>query len=326
MATAPTNTGITYNYNNIREDLSDYVYKISPLECPGLQAVGRKGKWNNTFHEWPVVELAAANANNAQVEGQDAVNDTPTTPTRHGNYSQIMTKVKQVSSTDEVVKGAGDVQRMAKQVLYGTQEIKRDMESRLMGSGSLIAVSGSATVARQTASLAAFIGIGGTGNANRGSGGTNGTLSGTTNGYPNGAEGAGTPRTITETMFKAVIQQAWTNGGNPDLALVPPSQKVNISAFTGNATRFKKAEDKKLIAAIDVYDSDFGEIQIVPDRFMDATRVLLIDRELVEVGWLMGMKNEPLAKTGLSERRMVSCEWGTVVGAEKGCGMVADLS
>ena len=321
----PTNTGVTYNYNTIREDLSDYVYKISPLECPGLQAVGRKGKWENTYHEWPVVELAAANGSNAQVEGQDAVNDAPTTATRHGNYSQIMTKVKQQSSTDEVVRGAGDVQRMAKQILYGTQEIKRDMEARLMGSGALTASSGSASAARNTASIAAFIGVGGSGNTSRGSGGANGSLSAAPNGYPNGAETAGTARTITETMFKSVIQTAWTNGGNPDLALVPPTQKVNISAFTGNATRFKKAEDKKLIAAIDVYDSDFGEIQIVPDRFMDTTRVILLDRELVEVGWLQGMKNEPLAKTGLSVRRMISCEWGTVVGAEKGLGMVCDL-
>lgn len=320
--TAPTNTGITYNYNNIREDLSDYVYKISPLETPGMQAVGRKGKWNNTFHEWPVVELAAANGNNAQVEGADVSNDATTTPFRRGNYSQIMTKTKGVSTTDEAVKGAGDVQRMAKQVLYATQELKRDMEARLMGSGALIANSGSASVARQTASIAAFLQT----NVSRGSGGTNGTLSGTTNGYPNGAEGAGTPRSLTETMFKTQIQGAWTQGGNPDLALVPPSQKVNISGFTGNATRFKKAEDKKLVAAIDVYDSDFGEIQIVPDRFMATDRVLLIDRELVEVGWLQGMRNQPLAKTGLSERRLISCEWGVVVGNEKGLGMVTDLS
>jgi Family of unknown function (DUF5309) len=327
----PTNTGQTYNYNTIREDLSDYVYKISPLECPGLQAVGRKGKWENTYHEWPVVQLASANGLNAQVEGQDAVNDAPTVATRHGNYSQIMTKVKQQSSTDEVVRGAGDVQRMAKQILYGTQEIKRDMEARLMGPGSYLASSGSASVARTTAAVAAFIGTSATDgyetgtNVSRGAAGANGTLSAAPNGYPNGAETAGTPRTITETMFKSVIQGAWTNGGNPDLALVPPTQKVNISAFTGNATRFKKAEDKKLIAAIDVYDSDFGEIQVVPDRFMDTTRVLLLDRELVEVGWLQGMRNEPLAKTGLSVRRMISCEWGVVVGAEKGLGMVCDL-
>lgn len=318
----PTNTASTYKYNTIREDLEDFVYKISPTECPIMQSIGRKGKFENTYHEWPIVELAAANANNAHIEGDDANNDAPTTGTRHGNYAQLMNKVAQVSSTAQKVRGAGDIQRMAKQVLYKTQELKRDMEARIGGSGTLIAVSGSDSVARQTASISAFLIT----NVSRGAAGTSPTLSGTTNGYPNGAEGPGTPRAITETMLKLVIQDAWTQGGKPTYAFCSGSQKVNISAFTGNATRFKKAEDKKLIAAIDVYESDFGQLQIVPDRFQDATRVLVLDPELVEIGWLQGMSNTPLAKTGNSDRRLIAAEWGVVVGNEKAHGLVADLS
>jgi hypothetical protein len=327
----PPQTALTYSFNTIREDLSDFVYKISPLETPCMQAVGRKGKFKNTYHEWPVVELAAANGNNAAIEGNDTPNDNPTVATRHGNYSQIMTKTKGVSSTDEMVDGAGQVQKMAKQVLYAAQELKRDMEARLAGPGSMIASAGVAlTGARNTASIAAFIGTTGGGNANRGTGGTNGALSGGANGYPNTAPGAGTARVLDAPseagIFKPVIQQMWTNGGKPDFVLCPPTYKTSISAYTGNATRFKKAEDKKLIAAIDVYDSDFGEVQIVPDRFMDPHQVIILDRSLVEVGYLQGMRNEPLAKTGLSFRRLISVEWGVVVGAEKGLGLIADLT
>lgn len=317
----PTNTASSYKFNTIREDLEDFVYKISPLETPVMQAIGRKGKFENTYHEWPIVELAAANGNNAHIEGDDANNDAPTTATRHGNYAQLMNKVAQVSSTAEKIKGAGSVQRMAKQVLYKTQELKRDMEARIAGSGSLVAVAGSDTVARQTASIAAFLMT----NVLRGAAGTNGSLSGTTNGYPNGAEGAGTPRSLTETMLKTVIQDAWTQGGKPTYAFCSGTQKIVISGFTGNATRFKKAEDKKLVAAIDVYVSDFGELQIVPDRFQDATRVLVLDPEYAEIGWLQGMSNTPLAKTGNSERRLIAGEFGVVVGNEKAHGMVCDL-
>jgi Family of unknown function (DUF5309) len=321
--TVPAQTALTYSFNIIREDLEDFVYKISPLETPGMQTVGRKGKFKQTLHEWPVVELAAANASNAKIEGDDTPNDAPTTAFRFSNYTQIMTKTKGVSSTDEAVVGAGDINRMAKQVLYGTQELKRDMEARLMGSGTLFAVPGAAgTTARQTASLAAFIKT----NISRGATGANGALSGGTNGYPSTAETPGTPRALTETMFKGVIQAAWTQGGNPRYAFVSGTQKTVISGFTGNATRFKKAEDKKLIAAIDVYESDFGQLQIVPDRFQDATRVLIIDPGYAEIGWLQGMKNQPLAKTGLSDRRLVSCEWGVIVGNEKAHGMVADVT
>lgn len=319
----PTNTGSSFKYNTIREDLSNIVYKISPLETPGMQAVGKKGKFESVLHEWPIVELAAANANNAVVEGGDATNDAPTTAFRRSNYAQLMNKTKQVSTTNDKIRGAGDVQKMVKQILYGTQELKRDMEARLMGPGSLIAAVNSDTQARLTASLAAFLMT----NTSRGATGASGTLSGggVTNGYPSVAETAGTPRTITETMLKTVIQAAWTQGGSPSLAFCGGTQKIQISTFTGNATRFKTAEDKKLVAAIDVYVSDFGELQIVPDRFQDATRVLVVDPELVEVGYLQTMNNTPLAKTGNSTRRLVAVEWGVIVGNEKGCAQVTDL-
>jgi hypothetical protein len=326
----PAETGTTYTFstppsNIIREDLEDFVYKISPLETPGMQTVGRKGVFKNTYHEWPVVELAAANGDNAKIEGDDTPNDAPTTALRLGNYTQIMTKTKGVSSTDEMVVGAGNINRMAKQVLYGTQELKRDMEARLMGSATKVAVPGAAgTTARQTASIAAFIHT----NVVRGVGGANGGMSGGVGGggYPNSAETPGTVAPLTETNFKQVIQMAWTQGGHPTYAFVSGTAKVLVSTFTGNATRFKKAEDKKLIAAIDVYESDFGQIQIVPDRFSDPTRILIIDPAYAEIGWLQGMRNQPLAKTGLSDRRLVSCEWGVIVGNEKAHAMVADIA
>ena len=87
-----------------------------------MQAIGRKGNFKSVLHEWPVVELAAANGDNAAIEGNDTPNDAPTLALRLANYTQIMTKTKGVSSTDEAVAGAGNIQKMAKQILYGTQE------------------------------------------------------------------------------------------------------------------------------------------------------------------------------------------------------------
>ena len=318
--TQPTNTGSTYKYSTIREDLEDFVYKISPTETPLMQLAGRKGEFENTYHEWPVVELATANDTNTEIEGGDVPNDAPTLATRFGNYAQLSDKVAQVSSTNEAVRGAGNVQRMAKQVLYKTQEIKRDIEARITSNKA--AVAGDDSTARQTAGLGAFIRT----NTSRGSGGTSATLSGTTSGYPNAAPGAGTGRSLTEAMVKTVIQNAWTQGGDPRYLLTDAPQKVNISAFTGNATRYKKAEDKRLVAAIDVYESDFGEHQVVPDRFTVAGQIYAIDPSMVEIGWLQPMRNAPLAKTGHSERRMVFCEFGLIVGNQKAHGVVADLS
>jgi Family of unknown function (DUF5309) len=332
----PGQTALSYTFqaapsNIIREDLEDFVYKISPTETPIMQAIGRKGKFKNTLHEWPVVELASPNPNNAQIEGNDLPNDPPTLALRLANYTQIMTKQKGVSSTDEAIVGAGDINKMAKQVLYGTQELKRDMESRLGANHTNVADPGAATsAARKTASIAAFLqtnvslGTGGTAKVAIRSGATPpGSVGG--GGYPATAGVLGTARPITEAIFKAVIQAIWTQGGNPKYAFVGGTTKVTISAFTGNVTRYQQQASRRLITAIDFYDSDFGRLEIVPDRFIDPALCLIIDPAYAELGWLQGMKNIPLAKTGLNDKRLVSCEWGTIVGNEKAHGMIADI-
>ena len=107
-----------------------------------------------------------------------------------------------------------------------------------------------------------------TSNVERATGGANPTTSGTGEaGFPNAAAtdaADGDKRAITEALLKTVIASCWDNGADPSVVLCGSSQKQTISGFTGNATRFKEAEDSKLNAAIDVYVSDFGELQIVP--------------------------------------------------------------
>jgi hypothetical protein len=318
--TAPTNTGQTYGYTTIREDLEDMVYKITPTETPILNAVGRKGKFDNTYHEWSTVELAAADDDNAEIEGGDVTNDAVTVGVRLGNYAQLMDKVKGVSTTNERIKSAGSITKMAKQIVYATQEIKRDMEKRLLSNKA--AATGNSSTARKTAGLGCFLQT----NVSRGSGGANPTLSGTTTGYPNAAPTDGTQREFTEALLTPVLQSQWEQGGNPSMVVVGGFNKRKASGFDGNASRFKKAEDKRLVAAIEVYESDFGQLQIVPSRQTVARQAYVLDTDHIEVGWLQKMRNVALAKTGHADRRMISCEWGVIVGNEKAHGLVADLT
>jgi len=118
---------------------------------------------------------------------------------------------------------------------------------------NVAASAGSASTARQTAGLPAFL----TTNTARGTGGADGTTSGSGSaGYPNAAAtdaSAANLRAITETLLKGVIADCWDEGAEPSVVLCGSAQKQTISGFTGNATRFKEAEDSKLNAAIDVY-------------------------------------------------------------------------
>ena len=214
---------------------------------------------------------------------------------------------------------------------YKLQELKRDMESLLLLQ-NVSANGGAAGTARVTAGLPAYL----TTNVNRGTGGANGTTSGTgESGFVNAAATDGTLRPITEALLKDVIAKCWNEGATPSVVMCGSAQKQKISTFTGNATRFKEAEDAKLSAAIDVYESDFGQIQIVPNRRLRTRTVssvdytpdvFVLDPSYAEVVYLQTAKQEPLAKTGLSERRLISVEYGLQVTSQKAHGIIADIN
>ncbi len=321
-----SNTNQTYNVTTLREDLQDAMISISPTDTPFMSAIGRKSV-SNTYFEWPVVELASPAANRV-VEGEAAPgNDAPTNAIRLSNYTQISDKVVEVSDTADAVNGAADIQTVAKQVALKLKELKRDME--LMLTSNVAASAGSSSAARSTAGLAAFLIT----NTSRGSGGANPTLSGTTAGYPNAAATDGTARALTEDMLKTVIASCWNNGAEPSIVLCGSAVKQKISStFTGSATKYQDmTATKTLSAAIDIYVSDFGTLQIVPSRFLEtrtvaARDVFVIDPNYARVAYLSNVTQKPLARTGHSERRLIACEYGLQVDTSKAHGIIADIN
>ena len=161
------NTNETYDVTTIREDLQEALTSISPTDNIFMSTIGSKTV-DNTYFEWAEVDLAAA-ADNRAIEGDVGLtNSAPTNAVRKGNYTQISTKVVEVSSTNESVNGVANAQTVAKQVAYKLSEMKRDMEKMLLD--NVAAGAGASGTARQTAGLPAFL----TTNADRGAGGADG--------------------------------------------------------------------------------------------------------------------------------------------------------
>lgn len=315
-----TNAQSVYGVTTIREDLQDALISISPTETPFMSSIGTKTA-NNTYFEWPVVSLAAPDTANRVLEGENApTNDAPTNAVRLGNYTQISDKVVEVSSTADAVNGAADAQTLAKQVAYKLKELKRDMERMLVD--NVGALAGNTTTARRTAGLPAFLRT----NVSRGATGANATLSGTTAGFPNAAATDGTLRALTETMLRTVIASCWDNGAEPSIVLCGSAVKQKISStFTGSATKFKNVDDKKVVSAVDIYVSDFGELQIVPTRFIRSRDIFVLDPSYARIAYLQQTKQSPLAKTGHSERRLIAVEYGLQVDTEAAHGIIADI-
>ena len=311
----------TYQSVGNREDLTDMIYDISPTETPFMSSIG-KTKATATFHEWQTDSLADATVNNAAVEGADASSATLTPTTRVGNRTQISQKTIQIAGTEETVDKAGRKSEKAYQLAKASSELKRDMEKIMLANQA--ASAGDSTTARTLGSLQAWLNT----NAVLGAGGTAGSL-GTT------ARVSGTDAAFTETMLKTAVKSAYTNGGNPTVLMVSPTQKQVVSTFAGIAEQRYAAPANKqttIVGAADVYLSDFGTLSVVPNRFTtpdaddNGEQAFVLDPEYAAVAFLRPFQTNELAKTGDSEKTQLLVEYTLEVKNEAAHAIIADLA
>lgn len=303
-----------------REDVANIIYNISPVDAPFTGSIGKTTQ-SATLHEWQIDALATAVSTNAQLEGDDIASFDAVTPTtRPGNRAQILRKTLIVAGTQDVVKKYGRTKEFTYQIAKKTKELKRDLEATLTSANPVVA--GSTTVARQLRAFEHWIGdnqgaFNGT-NSSRGATGANAASA-------TAAVTDGTQRPFTEALLKPVLQQIYTNGGNVDQIHVGPFNKSVMSTFSGNSTRMQDTSDKKLVAAIDVYTSDFGTHKIIANRFSRTRTALLIDTEMWALATLRPMQTKDLATTGDATKGMILMECTLEARNEASSGVVADL-
>lgn len=305
---APTNTYSSASAVGNREDLTDKIYRITPTDTPLISMVP-KSKATATKHEWQTQALATP-SNNAQAEGDDAANAVVTPTARLSNYTQISTKTIGVSGTQEAVTSAGRKSEVGYQVMLKSLELRNDMEVALTQNG--VAATGSP---RQARGLVGWFGD----NVDAGAGYV------APNYVTNVAQTDGTQAAFTEARMKNVLQKCYTAGGNPSVIMLPPLAKQTFSTFTGNASRFDKAEDKKVIAATDVYVSDFGELKAVPNRRMRTRDVAILQPDMWAVAYLRPFFVQDLAKTGDSTRKQLIVEYTLEARNPAANGAVVDI-
>ena len=305
-----SNTFETYDATGNREDLANVIYNISPTDTPFMSSVGT-GTAAFTKHEWQTDSLAAA-ATNAQIEGDDSPSAALSATTRVLNYTQISYNPVMVSGTQEAVVHAGVNSELAYQIAKAGKEIKRDMELDMTGKTNATAGSGNGGAARKSRGFESWTET----NNGYGTGGSNSS----------GSVTDGTQRILTESILKTEIKSCFDNGGNPDLLLVGSFNKTKVSGFTGNNTRMDMAEDRSLVATIDVYVSDFGEVRVVADRFSRSRSGLLVETGMWSLDYLRPFQTIELAKSGDAEKRLLLSEWTLVAKNEASSGTVADLT
>jgi hypothetical protein len=309
----------TYTSIGNREDLSDVIYSISPTDTPIMSSIG-KSKATAVYHEWQTDSLAANTTANALVEGATASDITVSPTTRLGNYTQIVGKTVMVSGTLEAVDKAGRKSEKAYQLAKVSSEIKRDMETIITANQGQSA--GNSSTARTLGSLLSYI------KSNTSKNGTATTgVDPVTVGVSTRTDG--TTRTFTEAMLKTVIASVFSNGGTPSTLFVSPTQKQVVSGFTGLAAqRYQVATSGQatILAGADLYQSDFGVLSIVPDRFMRSRDALILDPEYAALAFLRPFQTNELARVGDAEKTQILAEFTLEVRNEAAHGGVFDLS
>ena len=314
----PTGVYVTYSGVGLREDLENVIYDISPTDTPFMSMGGRMDAIA-VNHEWQTDALAAASGSNFNEEGATLTAAKPTATTRLGNICQIALKTTLVSGTLDAVSKAGRKEELAYQMSKRAKELKRDMETSLVGvNQSKTAMSADSTV-RKLGSLTSWVA------SNISEGGSASTPGNGT------ARTDGTARSFTETLLKASILSAYNNGADIKYLMMAPAQKQTFSSFvgvgaSGGSSNRIEAADQRIIGGMDIYVSDFGEMAVVPNRFQRSRDVWLLDPEYYGIAYLRPFFQKEVASTSDGEQRAIITEYTLVVNNEKALGAVYDLS
>lgn len=304
---APSNTFLTTAAVGNREDLIEVITRITPSKTAFFSMIGTTTA-TNTLHEFQTQDLAAPAAN-AQAEGDDATATAAVPTVRLNNRTQISTKTASVSGSQEAANSAGRKSEMAYQMSLKALELRTDMELGLTQNTV------TATSPRSSRGLPGWV----VDNVDAGSGYVAPSYTANT-----GLTDASTRIAFTEARLKNVLQKIFTAGGSPTTIMMGPVAKQTFSTFTGNATRMDKSEDSKLYASVDVYASDFGEIKAVPNRIQRARDIFVLQPDTFSVAYYRKFMTTDLAKTGDSDRKMITVEYCLEARAPKANGGIYD--
>lgn len=261
----------TYDDNSRREDLLDLITNLDFKENQLVSGLGTSNA-KDIIHQWLVDTLKVPGAN-AYVEAVDASYPATTNPTRHINYCQIIRNAVQVSDSERSVLNAGFNDRFSYETTKKMKEWKQDLEFALMRSAL---VCGSGSTARAMQGIKNWV-----------------CVSTTASGI-----------SLTESALNDMFQAVWDSGTEVNSIYAPIYLKRKISAYTAGSTKFTEVVDRRLINAVDIYQSDAaGMVKLFTHRYVTVSGdnnydLVGINEDFFKIAYLRKPFFRELAKTG----------------------------
>lgn len=261
-----------------REDILDMLQLVSPEETPLFTRLP-DATASATTHQWVEYTLATGSGN-ADIEGSTATGASSSSKARLSNYTQIMSKTGAVSGTQRKVDVVGGQDEFAFEMKKRMLEWKLGAESDLI---LAISGAGSTTTARSMTGLVDAI-------------------------QTNRVTGSATTVALRESDFNDLLQKIFEAGAVPDTCYVNGFNKRRISQFSTPNVR-QLAMGDTLKNRISVYESDFGTIDIILDRYVPKTLGIMLKESLFRKAWLRKPVTFNLAKRGDVDEFEIVGEW-----------------
>ena len=356
--------------SSIHEDVMNQIFDISEIPLPFTQRV-MSGSHSNPIAEW-IVDRLQAPVDNAVLDSfEGGTDDSYRAPERRiRNHSQISTKDLHVSSRANASDTIGYARELAQQVMRRGNELRRDVERACLLNNASVQDTGAGGNAGEAAGLEAWLDDEDERNTtiyNATAGNptsyrdlsTGGVAIGGWTNHSSGivpavdytsvtAVGA-----LTETSVKDVVEQLYTNGADPTVLMARPSviRRLSEYMFTSSArvatltNQDSAASRAQRVAqgSVNVMVTDFSVLELVPNRLQPASggtgtppesdTVFIFDPSMIQISYLRGYRTEPLAKTGLQEKMLISVDWtlkplnwtclGGILGVDKSAAVTA---
>ena len=314
----------------INEDVMQTIFEIDPVDLPYHDMASEAPKSKNQYRSWTQDELEAPALANAVVDGADVTGNDTKTGRRVGNHHQESTKIVQVSDRARNVDTIGRSDELIYQLMQRQKELKKRMEATFLSNQASVEDDGD-TTAGMTAGCGAMF--------------ETNIINGSTAGFANGIYPAPTPgaaAALTETMIRDGSEMAYNEGGNPTILMSIPKVIRGLSEFLFTAaarvatvmTDANKSDVKQgryghqgitAVGSVNVIITDFTTLEFRANRSQitydnggtQCANVYGFDPDYWAIGYLQKIETAPLAKTGLSEKRLMSVDYCNIAKNEK---------
>lgn len=307
------------------------IWDISNVPLPfhdraGTMSVG------NSYHSWTQDTLADPDLTNAAVDGADLTANDATGGARVGNHCQISTKRVSVTTRARNSNTIGRADELAYQVARRQIELRRDREAIILENQASVADDGDSTAGKLGGLptwMETNVDFGTLGSA----GGYN-TSDGLTDVYT-----AGTTAAISEATIRDLVESVYNQGGESSVLMSVPKAIRLISEYmftdtakiaTLQSDQARSRDPAAALGTVNYFITDFGSLELVPNRlqqYVDTNdaEIHILDFQYLRVSYLHGYKVEPVAKTGLADKRIMSVDGSLAVLNEKAQALYADV-